>query len=55
MRAPCADLQRVRQLLLDCVAGHEAVCGEPELFFSQSEGQLTVVCVSCGLQGAVFQ
>ena len=55
VRAPSADLQHVGEILLDSVASHEAVCAEPELFFSQSDGELTVFCAGCGMQGLAFQ
>ena len=55
VRAPCGDLQRVRDALLDGVAAHEATCPDPELFFSQSDGELTVLCGGCGMQRPAFE
>ncbi|KAF0291535.1 hypothetical protein FJT64_010364 [Amphibalanus amphitrite] len=52
--APSADPHWVRRALSAAAAAHEAVCAEPELFYSQCDGQLTVLCASCGLHGPAF-
>ncbi|XP_037092672.1 RPA-interacting protein B-like [Pollicipes pollicipes] len=52
---PCTDLDRVRAQLLAAVARHEAFCGEAELFFTQTAGQLIVVCAECGAQAPAFE